>query len=303
MKRHIVLAILTLDGWLGVRVAHAATQPVCPIELVVGQLRQIDGDSQAVKVERGGQSIAVTVPMCLLHGDRLEAGIRSTVTVDTATGPRHYGGDFDPEWDVPPAHEQISSDLSTLFAGLFGTVIRPSQTRSTFATSRGQAACAQTTATADGPLAALGRLEEPQQLIGADLQGLVAAWRPQSDARDVQARLLDNDGRLVAEGDSCSEAPIFLPLPANFLHPGTHLTLSIADGHGGALSYRLRVVDAAQLPQPAGGVSVPWLAAAWRLAAGPADTHLDAIARLAAGPGDSLGLQRILDAVWSDAPF
>jgi hypothetical protein len=302
MKRIIVSAQLALAAALYPALA-AAADPPCPIEQVVGQIQLIKGDRRVVHLHRNGQEVLLTSEhMCLLYGDKLKADLQATVIIDTAKGPLHIGGNYNSEWEAPEprgmASPNVSVALNTLFHSLFG----PAQHQSAYATARGSDACPPPQH-ALPPLAPLNRLRQMDQQIGADLRILVAAWTPSREPRDVQARLLGADGLSVVEDRTCLETHVVLPLRAGLLHPGNRLALELTDNYGGLLRYNLFVVEPNKLPQPPFQFQDDWELGAWRIAAAPQESHLDAIARLQTAPGDALGAQRILEAVWMSAPF
>jgi hypothetical protein len=99
------------------------------------------------------------------------------------------------------------------------------------------------------------------------------------------------------------QSHVFLQLPTGSLRPGDHLMLQLSDDYGGNFRYTLSVVEPDKLPRPPFKVEADWQLGAWRIAAAPEESHLDAISRLQMAPPDSLGARRILEAVWTEVPF
>jgi hypothetical protein len=282
-------------------VSRGDEPPRCPIEQVVGQIREIHGDAGAIHLLRAAHEIAISPNTCILYGDRLTVGIRATVTIDSAKGPVLVGGDSDQQWQVPAAHESASPSVEAFMDTLFHGLMAQARPRTDYLMSRGLAACAPAGKSLP-PLRPLAGLAQMRQQIGADLPALAAAWGTSTQHRSVEVQLRNADGAVIASGHACLESHLLLPIPAGQLHPGTHLNLLVSDPLGEALNYELAVVEPAKLPSPPMALDEPWLVAAWRLAAAP-DARLDAISRLQSADTEALGRGRILEAVWAEAPF
>jgi hypothetical protein len=292
----------------------AADDKGCPMDRVVAVVRSVDGDPTKAAIQRAttdGQvtpTTPITRGMCILRGDRLEAGPQAVVTVETGSEFRHVGGQYDPVFEAPPANETVSPGvvayINSYFHRLFSKNVQTvyATGRALDATGEAPDKCVSTQETAP-PLAPLDRLAVSRQRIGADLREIVAAWKPAEPMRSVQATLRGKEGNAIAHAETCSSAHVALPLPAGVVHPNDVLTLEITDGSRGKLTYELIVVEPKDLPLPPAGTQSQWLIAAWRLAAGPPDTRLDSIARLQTAPPDTLAAQAISEAVFSDAKF
>lgn len=291
----------------------AAAEKGCPMDRVA-VVRSVDGDPTKATIRRGpteGQPTAPITPtpgMCVLHGDRLEAGPQAVVTLDTGAELRHVGGQYDPVFEAPPANETVSPGVVAYINSYFPRLFRKN-VQTVYATGRALEGaggapdqCAPATEAAS-PCAPLDRLRERHQRIGADLQEIVAAWKPAEPTRSVQATLRGKGGLAIAHAETCGAAHLALPLPAGAAHPNDVLTLEITNGSPGKLTYELRVVEPKSLPLPPATTQSQWLIAAWRLAAGPPDTRLDSIARLQTAPPDTPAAHAISEAVWSDAKF
>jgi hypothetical protein len=294
----------------------AADEKGCPMDRVVAVIRSVDGDPTKAFITRAATDgqVAPTKPitpgpgMCILHGDRLEAGPQAVVTLETGSELRHVGGQYDPVFEAPPANETVSPGVVAYINSYYHRLFSKSA-QTVYATGRAldatgeapdQCVPAQKTAL---PLAPLERLRDTHQRIGADLREIVAAWKPAEPFRSVQATLRGKEGNAIAQAETCSSAHVALSLPAGVAHPNDVLTLEITDGGRDRLIYDLTVVEPKALPLPPAATQSQWLIAAWRLAAGPPDTRLDSIARLRTAPADTLAAQAISDAVWSDAKF
>jgi hypothetical protein len=292
----------------------AADEKGCPMDRVVAVVRSVDGDPTKAAIQRAptdGQvtpTTPITRGMCILRGDRLEAGPQAVVTVETGSEFRHVGGQYDPVFEAPPANETVSPGvvayINSYFHRLFSKNVQTvyATGRALDATGEAPDKCVSTQETAP-PLAPLDRLAVSRQRIGADLREIVAAWKPAEPMRSVQATLRGKEGNAIAHAETCSSAHVALPLPAGVAHPNDVLTLEITDGSRGKLTYELIVVEPKDLPLPPAATQSQWLIAAWRLAAGPPDTRLDSIARLQTAPPDTLAAQAISEAVFSDAKF
>jgi hypothetical protein len=292
----------------------AADDKGCPMDQVVAVVRSVDGDPTKAAIQRAttdGQvtpTTPITRGMCILRGDRLEAGPQAVVTVETGSEFRHVGGQYDPVFEAPPANETVSPGvvayINSYFHRLFSKNVQTvyATGRALDATGEAPDKCVSTQETAP-PLAPLDRLAVSRQRIGADLREIVAAWKPAEPMRSVQATLRGKEGNAIAHAETCSSAHVALPLPAGVAHPNDVLTLEITDGSRGKLTYELIVVEPKDLPLPPAATQSQWLIAAWRLAAGPPDTRLDSIARLQTAPPDTLAAQAISEAVFSDAKF
>lgn len=290
--------------------ARAAQPSACPLERLVGWVRTIDGDRQAVQLLRDGKTLPVTPDACLVYGDRVSAGIGATVIIDTANGPRRIGATSNPDWTAPqPSGAAVSPDLSAVFADLFNMLTGRAQFRNLVAvagssrdrTDRADCVPPQDTSPRVQPLA---RLRATDQRIGADLRTLLVAWTPSDMPHAIHAQLLSQDGwTLYSNAETCSGSSLTISAPPVAMLPGRRLSLVLADDRGPFLRYELHVVEPAQLPQPPVSPREAWLLGAWRIAAGPADTRLDAIARLHLAPADSFGATIILNAILTDTPF
>jgi hypothetical protein len=283
----------------------AADSASCPIEQVVGQIQRIEGDQRVVHIHRNNREIPLTPRACILYCDVLEAGIDAEVTIDTAKGTRHVGGSFEPKWEAPGARSKAAPNVSVFLSTLFNELMSPTRRQTIFMWSRGgvdPSECAPS-GVSGLPLLPLRRLQGADQIVGADLRYIVAAWMPSLEPRDVQARFLGADGIPIVQSHTCLDAHLVMPLPMGRLHPGDHLALEITDGQGESMRYNIIVVEPTTLPQPTVKLQEEWLLAAWRLAVAAPGTHLDAIARLQTAPPESLGAQLILRAVWTDTPF
>jgi hypothetical protein len=293
-----------------------ADEKGCPMDRVVAVVRSVDGDPTKAAITRAptdGQ-VAPTKPitptpgMCILHGDRLEAGPQAIVTLETGSELRHVGGQYDPVFEAPPANETVSPGVVAYINSYYHRLFSKSA-QTVYATGRAMEATGeapdQCVSAQEGapPLVPLDRLANSRQRIGADLREIVAAWKPAEPLRSVQATLRGKEGNAIAHAQTCSSAHVALPLPAGVAHPNDVLTLEITDGSPGRLIYELIVVEPKALPLPPAATQSQWLIAAWRLAAGPPDTRLDSIARLQTAPPDTLAAQAISDAIWSDAKF
>jgi hypothetical protein len=305
----------------------AADDKACPMDRVVAVVRSVDGDPTQVTITRAAADgqVASTTPitpappatpappvtpgMCILNGDRLEAGPQAVVTLETGSDFRHVGGQYDPVFEAPPANETVSPGVVAYINSYFHRLFNKN-VQTVYATGRALAAtdeapdkCVPTQETAP-PLAPLDRLRDTRQRIGADLHEIVAAWKPAEPMRSVQATLRGKEGNAIAQAETCGSGHLALPLPAGVTHPNDVLTLEITDGSPGKLTYELVVVEPKDLPLPPAATQSQWLIAAWRLAAGPPDTRLDSIARLLqTAPPDILAAQAISEAVFSDAKF
>jgi hypothetical protein len=267
----------------------------------VAMVLGIDGDRPAQIVRKDGKAEPATEGACINHGERLEAGVGVVVDLRTGQGERHVGGPYDPVFQAPlgPANGEspsASAYLETLFRGLLSHGGQP-----TPATGRESKRCSPANE-APQPLAPLSRLQQSHQKIGADLTTIIAAWKPSSAPHSVHVALNDPRGGLIAEAQTCRNAHVELSPLQGRLHLGDRLTLVIADA-GDKILYELSVVDPKDLPAPPVALSVPWLDAAWRLAAGPPDVLLDSLSRLQTAPADALGARSLSDAVWSDSSF
>jgi hypothetical protein len=167
--------------------------------------------------------------------------------------------------------------------------------------SRGLETCPASSSSAP-PLLPLERLRQTRQQIGADLPVLAAAWAPSGERRDVEVRLISSSGKIIASEHACQESHVFLTLRPGELQAGDHLTLEVTDHVGKALHYSLAVIEPSKLPAPPVAIADDWLVSAWRLTAVP-DARLDAISRIRGAQTDALGARRILEDVWTDAPF
>ena len=293
----------------------AADDKGCPMDQVVAVVRSVDGDPTKAAIKRAttdGQvtpTTPITRGMCILRGDRLEAGPQAVVTLETGSELRHVGGQYDPVFEAPQAARQfrraswlISSPTTTGFSARASRPFMRPAGQLLDATGEAPDKCVSAEETAP-PLAPLDRLAVSRQRIGADLREIVAAWKPAEPMRSVQATLRGKEGNAIAHAETCSSAHVALPLPAGVAHPNDVLTLEITDGSRGKLTYELIVVEPKDLPLPPSATQSQWLIAAWRLAAGPPDTRLDSIARLQTAPPDTLAAQAISEAVFSDAKF
>ena len=292
----------------------AADDKGCPMDQVVAVVRSVDGDPTKAAIQRAttdGQvtpTTPITRGMCILRGDRLEAGPQAVVTLETGSELRHVGGQYDPVFEAPQAVETVSPGvvayIKSYYHRLFSKNVQTvyATGRALDATGEAPDKCVSTQETAP-PLAPLDRLAVSRQRIGADLREIVAAWKPAEPMRSVQATLRGKEGNAIAHAETCSGAHVALPLPAGVAHPNDVLTLEITDGSRGKLTYELIVVEPKDLPLPPTATQSQWLIAAWRLAAGPPDTRLDSIARLQTAPPDTLAAQAISEAVFSDAKF
>jgi hypothetical protein len=311
-----LLAANLLAAAIVVRPGFAvADEKGCPMDRVVAVIRSVDGDPTKAAITRAttdGQvtHITPTPDMCILHGDRLEAGPQAVVTLEIGSESRHVGGQYDPVFDAPPAKETVSpgvvayinSYYHKLFSKNAQTVYATGRATLLDATDEAPDKCVPTQETA-APLAPLDRLRDTHQRIGSDLQGIVAAWKPAERMRSVRATLRRKEGDAIAHAETCSSAHVTLPLPNGVAHLNDVLTLEISDGSPGKLTYELIVVEPKDLPLPPATTQSQWLIAAWRLAAGPPDTRLDSLARLQTAPPDTLAAHAISEAVWSDAKF
>jgi len=292
----------------------AADDKGCLMDQVVAVVRSVDGDPTKAAIQRAttdGQvtpTTPITRGMCILRGDRLEAGPQAVVTLETGSELRHVGGQYDPVFEAPQAVETVSPGvvayIKSYYHRLFSKNVQTvyATGRALDATGEAPDKCVSTQETVP-PLAPLDRLAVSRQRIGADLREIVAAWKPAEPMRSVQATLRGNEGNAIAHAETCSSAHVALPLPAGVAHPNDVLTLEITDGSRGKLTYELIVVEPKDLPLPPAATQSQWLIAAWRLAAGPPDTRLDSIARLQTAPPDTLAAQAISEAVFSDAKF
>lgn len=294
----------------------AADEKACPMDRVVAVVRSVDGDPTKAAIRRAttGDQVTPIKPvtptpgMCILNGDRLEAGPQAVVTLETGSEFRHVGGQYDPVFEAPPANEAVSPGVVAYINSYYHRLFSKSA-QTVYATGRaldatgeapGQCVPAQEAAP---PLAPLDRLADSRQRIGADLREIVAAWKPAGQMHSVRATLRGKDGKAIAQAETCSSAHVALPLPAGAAQPNDVLTLEITDGSPGRLTYELVVVEPKELPLPPAATQSQWLMAAWRLAAGPPDTRLDSIARLRTAPPETLAAQAISEAIWSDAKF
>jgi hypothetical protein len=292
----------------------AADDKGCLMDQVVAVVRSVDGDPTKAAIQRAttdGQvtpTTPITRGMCILRGDRLEAGPQAVVTLETGSELRHVGGQYDPVFEAPQAVETVSPGvvayIKSYYHRLFSKNVQTvyATGRALDATGEAPDKCVSTQETAP-PLAPLDRLAVSRQRIGADLREIVAAWKPAEPMRSVRATLRGKEGNAIAHAETCSSAHVALPLPAGVAHPNDVLTLEITDGSRGKLTYELIVVEPKDLPLPPAATQSQWLIAAWRLAAGPPDTRLDSIARLQTAPPDTLAAQAISEAVFSDAKF
>jgi hypothetical protein len=293
----------------------AADDKGCPMDQVVAVVRSVDGDPTKAAIQRAttdGQvtpTTPITRGMCILRGDRLEAGPQAVVTLETGSELRHVGGQYDPVFEAPQAVETVSPGVVAYIKSYYHRLFSKN-VQTVYATGRANLLAGVDTldkcvpATEEAlPLAPLDRLRETHQRIGADLREIVAAWKPAEPMRSVRATLRGKEGNAIAHAETCSSAHVALPLPAGVAHPNDVLTLEIADGSRGKLTYELIVVEPKDLPLPPAATQSQWLIAAWRLAAGPPDTRLDSIARLQTAPPDTLAAQAISEAVFSDAKF
>jgi hypothetical protein len=303
----------------------AAQDKGCPMDRVVAVVRSVDGDPAKAAITRTAtddpatpiKPVTPTPPitpvapgMCILNGDRLEAGPQAVVTLDTGSEFRHVGGQYDPVFAAPQAAETvppgvvayIKSYYRRLFSKSAQTVYATGRASLLEATDEAGAQCVSAEEAAP-PLAPLDRLARSRQRIGADLQEILAAWKPVESIRSVQATLRGKGGNEIAHAETCTSSHVALRLPAGVAHPNDVLTLEISDGRRGKLTYELIVVEPKDLPLPPAATQSQWLIAAWRLAAGPPDTRLDSLARLQTAPPDTLAAQAISKAVFNDAKF
>jgi hypothetical protein len=294
----------------------AADDKGCPMDRVVAVVRSVDGDPTQATIRRAttdGQvtpTPPVTAGMCILNGDRLEAGPQAVVTLETGSAFRHVGGQYDPVFEAPQAVETVSPGVVAYIKSYYHRLFSKSA-QTVYATGRanlldatGEAPDKCVPAQEGAPhLAPLDRLAESRQRIGADLQEIVAAWKPAEPMRSVRATLRGKEGNTLAHAETCNSAHVALPLPVGVAHPNDVLTLEISDGSRGKLTYEVIVVEPKDLPLPPAATQSQWLIAAWRLAAGPPDTRLDSIARLQTAPPDTLAAQAISEEVFSDAKF
>jgi hypothetical protein len=297
----------------------AADDNGCPMDRVVAVVRSVDGDPAKAAITPAttdGQATPikpitpVTPGMCILNGDRLQAGPQAVVTLETGSEFRHVGGQYDPVFEAPQAVETVSPGVVAYIKSYYHRLFSKSA-QTVYATGRanlldatGEAPDKCVPAQEGAPhLAPLDRLAESRQRIGADLQEIVAAWKPAEPMRSVRATLRGKEGNTLAHAETCNSAHVALPLPVGVAHPNDVLTLEISDGSRGKLTYEVIVVEPKDLPLPPAATQSQWLIAAWRLAAGPPDTRLDSIARLQTAPPDTLAAQAISEEVFSDAKF
>jgi hypothetical protein len=285
-----------------------ADEKACPIAGVVARVQSVAGDLETARIKRApnGDDVPATPGACVLHGDRLEAGPETVVTVETTSGISHVGGQYDPVFEAPKAVEAVSPGVGSYVGAFYRSLFRKSA-QTVYATGRsldpsGEASdkCVPAQEGAS-PLAPLDRLGETRQRIGADLPEIVAAWKPSAHPHSVRAILRGKEGRVISQAETCSSGHVALPLRPGDIHPGETLTLEVVDGRGGRLAYELIVVEPKDLPRPPADIPSQWLVAAWRLAAGPPDTRLDSLARLQTAPPDMLAAQAISKAVWNDS--
>ena len=274
-----------------------------PIEQIVGRVVRIDGDPTDARMFRQGQSTELKTGTFVLYGDRLAAGIRATVFVNTRTRRLIIGGDFSPEWRAPAATEasapSVSAFLQTLFEGLTD---RTSTSESAYLLSRGPQHC-PTPDARPLRLEPLGRLRNMEQRLGADIQTITIGWRPLTTRQDVRLRLLGDDGMPLVESHACSQGHMSVEVPVGVLHAGDRLRLEISAGTADPLIYRVTVIAMADLPLPPEPIAPAWAEAAWRVASGPGDLVLDSISRIEMAPSDALGAEIILEAIWADTAF
>jgi hypothetical protein len=294
----------------------AADEKGCPMDRVVAVVRSVDGDPTKAAITRAAtdgqmaqaKPITPAPGMCILHGDRLEAGPQAVVTLETGSELRHVGGQYDPVFEAPPANETVSPGVVAYINSYYHRLFSKSA-QTVYATGRALDVAGESpdkcVSAHEGapPPVPLDRLADRRQRIGGDLREIVAAWKPVEPTRSVQATLRGKDGAAIAQAETCSSAHLVLSLPAGVVHPNDVLTLEISDGSSDRLIYELTVVEPKALPLPPATTQSQWLIAAWRLAAGPPDTRLDSIARLRTAPADTLAAQAISDAIWSDAKF
>ena len=290
----------------------AADDKGCPMDQVVAVVRSVDGDPTKAAIQRAttdGQvtpTTPITRGMCILRGDRLEAGPQAVVTLETGSELRHVGGQYDPVFEAPQAVETVSPGVVAYIKSYYHRLFSKN-VQTVYATGRALDATGEApdkcvpAHEAASPLVPLDRLAETRQRIGADLAKLVAAWKPSGQPHSVRAILQRKDGRVIGQAETCSTGHVSLPLRPGNLHPNETLTLEVVDKQGGRLTYELIVVEPKDLPLPPADIQSQWLVAAWRLAAGPPDTRLDSIARLQTAPPDALAAQAISEAVWNDS--
>jgi hypothetical protein len=213
------------------------------------------------------------------------------------------GGDWDPDWKAPIAHEVPTHDVSALLFDLFKGLMEASPSQTVTATARDGETEFCSLKEGAAKLAPLGHLRGQEQKIGFDLHNILVGWIPIDELVSVRVNLLDVTGMPIAEVEACSRGRAILPIAHNILHTGDRLTLEVTNGHGNALRYRISVVDPANLVKPVTTFQEDWMLAAWRLASGDSQVQLDAISRLLEAPSDSLLAQRILKAVWANTSF
>ena len=302
--RGMIAANLLIAGVAAGPGLAAVGEKACPIDQVVASVQSVDGDATKahIKLALNGDVVTATPGACILYGDRVQADPDAIVTLRTAEGNRHVGGQYDAVYQAPQAVETVSSGVASYVAALYQSLFNRG-VDTVYATGRANGLASSedpnTCALIDKsalPLAPLDRLGETRQRIGADLGRIIAAWKSSGRPRAVRATLRKGNGEAV-QAAACRSGHVVLSWPPGGVRPGEILTLEIVDGRGTELTYELVIVDPKDLPSPPVATHSLWLDAAWRLVAGPPDTRLDSIARLQTAPPDNLAAQTISEAI------
>ena len=253
------------------------------------------------KAESSALQLATIVPAtpgaCVLYGDRLEAGPEAVVTIETTSGVRHVGGQYDPVFEAPEAVEAVSPGVASYVGALYRSLFAKSVMT---AAATGRASLLEATGEAPDtmrPCPGSGVASRPARSARRDPSAdRRRSRRDRCSMETVRAAAFGagDPARERGPRDQLRLKPaaarhVALPLRPGDIHPNETLTLEIVDGRGGKLTYELIVVEPKDLPLPPAAMPSQWLVAAWRLAAGPPDTRLDSIARLQTAPPQHSG--------------
>jgi hypothetical protein len=277
----------------------------CPIQSVVGEIQNINGPVEEVKLFRDGERINVQNGQCLVYGDRIEASSNVTVRIasnDTNLLVGKYQRSL--SWSAPNKQSDSNFAFLTRAGNVLTELFNKNIDSSAYGTGRGGTElCSDLKPLMTQPIKPLVELPSISQKLGADLASIVVAWKAGSGSGDVLVVLSHSNGGVIAEKHVCKIAHSLIKIPQGTIHTGDSLILEAQDANGTKLRWNITVVMAEQMPKPKESINTDWVLGIWRLIETGGEYKLDSISRLSSGVEESFASRKFQEAVFANEEF
>ena len=278
----------------------------CPVQMIVGQIQDINGPIDEVKLMRNGERINVQNGQCLMYGDKIEVTTKVIVRI-ASVNENFLIGKFQRSvsWSAP--NEEFFDYDSTFlyrFQQVMDELFKKNPDHSYFGAAReASQPCDDLNSRSRNQIKEINGLPTITQKVGSDLSTLSVAWDPNSGSGDVSIVLSHLDSKIITTKRICNNTNCLIDIPQETLHANDSLVLEAQDANGSLLRWNIIVVNPEQLPAPKESINDGWLLGAWRfIEAGP-EFKLDSLSRISIGAKKSFVSHKLQDAVFMNEQF